>query len=63
LANASDVTFPTATAGWGTITHFEVWTPGGGAARWGWGTLNASKVVLTNDIVKFLAGALVVTLD
>jgi hypothetical protein len=61
VSNTSDITFPTATADWGTVTHCELWTPGG--VRWGWAALTASKLVQTNDIVKFLAGALVVTLD
>jgi len=62
MVNSADITFPTATADWGTVTHFELWNYAG-TVRLGWAALTASKNVLTNDVVKFVAGALSVTLD
>jgi len=61
--NAADITFPTATANWGTVTHVAVLdsvTLGAGNVLF-WGALDASKVVNNGDTFKFLAGALNVT--
>jgi len=61
--NASAITFPVATANWGTITHFVITD----SATWGagnvlfHGALTASKVVNTGDQIKFNIGDLDVT--
>lgn len=61
--NANDITFPAATpSGWGTITHvgiFDAVTAGNLLFH---GALTASKVVNANDVFKFLAGQLDITL-
>jgi hypothetical protein len=57
-----DITFPTATAGWGTVTHAAVWDAATVGNMLFHGALTASKVVATNDVFKFLAGSLTVTL-
>lgn len=54
--NTSDVTFPTATANWGTITHaclIDALTTGNILY---WTALTASKTVNNGDTFKFLAG-------
>ena len=61
--NAADITFPTATANWGTVTHVAILdsvTLGAGNVLL-WGALDVSKVVNSGDTFKFLAGALNVT--
>lgn len=55
--NTSTVTFPTATADWGTVTHaalFDASTAGN--ALTAIKALAASKVVNTTDVIRFLAG-------
>ena len=66
-SNAASVEFPVATASWGTIGWFEIWTAATGGTRLYWGPLTdpADGVpiemdVTTGDVVRFSAGALVV---
>lgn len=61
--NTSDITFPTATANWGTITHMALFDAVSGGNMLVHGELAASKVINTNDIFKFLAGDLDVKLS
>ena len=61
--NDSDITFPTATGSWGTITHgclFDASTSGNLLVSF---ALDASKAVASGDTVKFAAGQFNVTLD
>jgi hypothetical protein len=62
-ANSAIVTFPTATGSWGTITDFALWDASTAGNLLGYGTLSASKIVGLNDVVRFLAGALTVTMN
>lgn len=55
-ANTSDITFPTATADWGTVTHFAIRDADSGGNLMYFGALTASKAVGTGDVFKFLAG-------
>ena len=62
--NASAITFPVATANWGTITHVAICdnaTNGAGNLLL-YGTLTTSKVVNTGDTFRFNIGDLDVTL-
>jgi len=59
--NSAVVTFPTATANWGTITHFALFDASTAGNMLMWSALTTSRVVNTNDIVKFSAGSLTVT--
>ena len=64
-SNSADVTFPTATASWGTVTHVAIVssaTYGGGTVIW-LGALTASKAVGNLDQFRFVAGQLVLSLD
>ncbi len=61
--HANDITFPTATAGWGTVTHFGFFTASSGGTPVATGALGASKTPTSGDTLKFLAGALTITLD
>lgn len=61
--NASAITFPVATANWGTITHFVIVdsaTHGAGNVLFH-GALTASKVVNNGDQIKFNIGDLDIT--
>ena len=61
--NASDITFVTATASWGTITHFGIFDAvTAGNLLW-WGALDASKTVGSGDTFKFSTGDLNLRLE
>jgi hypothetical protein len=60
-SNTSIITFPTATGNWGTVTHFGLWTASSGGTFLGGQALTTSRSVLTNDIARFLASALQVS--
>ncbi len=65
IDNANAITFPTATASWGTMTHFALWDAAsvGGGNMLGHAALSASKAVANGDTIRFAAGALDATLD
>jgi len=63
LLNSGTISFTTASASWGTITHFGIYdalTAGNLLAH---GQLTTSKTVGSGDTVSFAAGALQITLD
>jgi hypothetical protein len=64
-ANAAELSFPEASGAWGTVTHFALVDSGthGAGNMLAYGTLDASKAVVDNDIVKFAIGAFDITLD
>lgn len=60
--NAAAITFPTASGAWGTITHFALFdalTAGNMLAH---GALGAPQAITTNQVARFAAGALDITL-
>lgn len=64
-SNSAEVTFPTATANWGTVSHLAITdsgTYGGGNIIWS-GPLTASKTVETGDTFKITVGSLTLALD
>lgn len=56
--NSADLTFPTATADWGTVSYMSLWDTVSGGNCLFIGQLTASKTVNNGDTFKFLAGAL-----
>lgn len=60
-ANTSLVTFPTASADWGTIVDFAVFDALTSGNMLYYGTLGTPRNVLNGDAVKFNAGQLVIT--
>ena len=61
--NVSAITFPTATAGWGTITDVAIVVTASGAGDiLFYGALTASKTVASGDTFRFSAGDLDITL-
>jgi hypothetical protein len=66
-SNAASVEFPAATGNWGTIGYFELWTQATGGTRLYWGALTdpadgvpVEMDIVTGDVVRFSAGALIV---
>lgn len=62
-SNANDLTFPTATGSWGTVTHFALFDALTTGNMLAWGSLTTSKTVGSGDTAKFAAGSLTLTLD
>ena len=59
--NAAAITFPTATADWGTITHVGIFDATTSGNLLFWGALAANKTVTNGDTFSFATGALDVT--
>lgn len=59
--NVNVITFPTATAPWGTITHFGIFDAAAAGNLLLHGAVTTSKVIGTGDIAQFAAGTLDVT--
>lgn len=57
-ANTSAITFPTASASWGTITHVGLFDAASGGNLLFHGALSSSKVVGSGDIFRFNSGEL-----
>lgn len=58
------ITFPVATGGWGTVTHFglfSVATQSTGLVRF-WGTLTNAKAIQTSDTASFAANTMLIQL-
>lgn len=61
--NDQDITFATATADWGTVTHMAVMDASTAGNVLFHGSLTVSKTVNNGDTFKFNAGDLDITLD
>lgn len=61
--NAAVITFPTATANWGTVVGFGIWDASSGGNLLLFNTVATSKPVNTGDTASIAAGALDVTQD
>ena len=60
ISNANDITFPTATADWGTVTDMALIdsSTSGGSNNYLWyGALTTSKTVQNGDTFKFAGGS------
>jgi len=63
ITNAEDISFPTATASWGTISHFALMDASSGGNMLAHGSLTTEKAVGSGDTLKFAAGDITITLD
>jgi len=64
--NTNAITFTTATASWGTVTHFVILnhlTTLAAANALIWGTVDPNRLVGIDDVAEYAAGALDITLD
>lgn len=62
-SNANALTFPTATASWGTVTHWGIYDASSAGNLLRWAALTTSKTIASGDTASFAAGALVLTED
>ncbi len=62
-SNANVLTFATATAAWGTVTHFAIYDAATAGNMLRWAVLTTSKTIASGDTASFAAGSLTVTED
>ena len=62
IATDADITFPTATAVWGTVTHIGIWDASTSGNLLYYTALDSSKTIDSGDIFKITSGNLTVTL-
>lgn len=62
-ANTSAITFPTPSAGWGTVVAWGLFDASSGGNLLYWGALAVNKTINTGDAVEFAAGAVDITED
>ena len=62
-SNSALLTFPQATAAWGTIGYFGLWTAVSGGTFRGSAALTAPGPVNNADTVRFLPGSLTITVQ
>ena len=60
-SNSALLTFPAATAGWGQIGYFGIWTAASGGTFQGSGMVTPSTQINSGDTTRFVAGALTIT--
>lgn len=60
-SNNAAITFPTPSAGWGTVTHFAIYDAASGGNELFWGALTIAKTINQSDTVTFPAGSLSIT--
>ena len=63
LSNAITISFPTATASWGTVTYFFIADASTAGNVIAYGQLSASKTIDTGDTALFNIGDLTINLD
>lgn len=63
VENAATITFPTPSAGWGTVTHFGVYDAATGGNLLFYAPLTTSKTINSGDAVTFPAGTLSFQID
>ena len=62
-SNNGAVTFATATANWGTVTHFAIFDALSAGNMYAYGALDTSKAVNNGDTAEFADAALKITLN
>lgn len=62
-SNSADVTFPTATADWGTINGFGIWDAASGGNLLAFESLTTPKTIGSGDTARFAAGDLTLSID
>ena len=61
--NSALISFPAASAAWGTISHFGLWTAASGGSLVAYNAVGAAKAVNIDDIVRFEPNTLSVATD
>jgi len=62
-ANANKITFPEATASWGTVVAFALFDASTAGNMLYWADLTANKTIDSGDTAEFAVGALVISED
>jgi hypothetical protein len=62
VSTDADITFPTATSSWGTVSHIGIWDASTGGNLLYHTALDSSKTIDSGDIFKITSGNLTVTL-
>jgi hypothetical protein len=62
-SNSAVITFPTPSAGWGTVTHFALWDASSTGNQLICQALTVSKTINAGDTVTFPIGALTIQID
>lgn len=62
-ANTAIIQYPTATAAWGTITHFGIWTAASGGSLLAQAAVTTPKSIDIDDIARWEVGKLTVSAD
>jgi hypothetical protein len=62
-SNVSVITFPTPSAGWGTVTHFALWDATTAGNQLICQALTTSKTINSGDTVTFPASSLTIQID
>lgn len=62
-SNGTAVTFPTASANWGTVVAFGIFDASTSGNLLYWGTLTTNKAIDSGDTASFAAGQLAITED
>lgn len=62
-SNGTTITFPTATANWGTVVAVGIFDASTSGNLMFWSTLQVNKSIFTGDTASFSAGSVVLTED
>lgn len=62
-SNGADITFPTASGSWGTVTQFGIHDASTAGNLLYWGDISPSKVIGIGDTAKFATGQITITDD
>lgn len=61
--NGAAITFPAATASWGTITYFGIYDAASAGNLLCFGALTTAQTIASGDTASFAAGSLTITLN
>jgi hypothetical protein len=62
-SNGTDITFPTATANWGTVVSFGIFDASTSGNLLFWGDVTPNKAINNGDTAKFATGQISITED
>jgi hypothetical protein len=62
ITNANAISFPTASGSWGTLTHVALFNAASAGNMLCSGALGASQAISTNQVARFAAAALTISL-
>lgn len=63
VENANELSFPQATASWGTLTHAAIYDAATGGNLIAYGPLGTAKAIAANETLRFPAGNITFSLD